>query len=521
MRSSLGSGPNKSIIRRRQILSAINHWVWGGSPYSAEAQAVFDRMNTPLSPTYKAAINTFINTIGPTQWALVKEFWLFANDTQANSLIGWKGVRNATLTGSPSWSASFGFLNNGSSQYINSEFTPSIDAVGCEDNLSVGCFIKENLDTGNDKALFGCSPSGGAGHIGLRQVPSSAGIYIYPNTNSFLSTSEGSNDDRILDSETEYTSVQDAGVAKYYKDGLLINSASRANTGLSTVKLLFGAHLSNVTVVSHINAKLSAGYIIDPTGFDYRAFHLALKTMLTTLGVYASTPELTIPSGGEWFDFNQASVGSFTSLIGRKALLTCSGVNTPTIEAVSGVNMLRTNSTGSKVVDLSSVFQTFYDGTLPSSFSILVAVKPIDGTPSSAEALFGHTNSTSGIMYSRIGTNGKITIGFKEASQAEITTVTDFAAFSDSPSNVSILIFEFLKDEMIVEVNGIRVNQTEASWGTRLLTDFDGGTRNMYLGCENVDGTPTRVFNGHIGDFMIRRGGWSQSQKERLYTYFQ
>lgn len=30
MRSSLGSGPSKSIIRRRQVLSAINHWVWGG-----------------------------------------------------------------------------------------------------------------------------------------------------------------------------------------------------------------------------------------------------------------------------------------------------------------------------------------------------------------------------------------------------------------------------------------------------------------------------------------------------------
>lgn len=31
MRSSIGSGPNKSIIRRRQVLAAIHHWFWGGA----------------------------------------------------------------------------------------------------------------------------------------------------------------------------------------------------------------------------------------------------------------------------------------------------------------------------------------------------------------------------------------------------------------------------------------------------------------------------------------------------------
>ena len=491
-------------------------WYLSGDNYSADAQAVFARMNTPLNATYKAAINTFINTIGTTQWAKILEFWLWANDTSANSLIGWKGVVNSTLTNSPTHSASSGFTTNGTNQYIGG-FIPSTHAAGYEAKLACGCFIKENLSTGNTLSAFGTTLAASVGRMEATQTPGSAAINFYANNNSVVSVSEGSNDDKIFDSETQYTGVQLAGTAYFYKDGILITSASRANNGLSTLEMTFGAANINGTKAQHINARFSAGWFIDPTGFD---FHLALKTMLNTLGVYSSTPELTIPAGGEWWDFNQSSVGNFASLIGRKGLLTCSGVNTPTIEAVGGVNMLRTNSTGSKVVDLSSVFQTFYDGTLPSSFSILIAVKPVDGTPTSAESIFGHTNSTSGVMYAKIGTNGKITIGFKGVGQSEITTVTDFACFADSPTNVSILIFEFLKDEMIVEVNGVRVNQTETSWGTRALTDFDGGTRNLYIGCENVDGTPTNVFNGYIGDVMIRRGAWSQSQKDRLYNYF-
>lgn len=39
MRSSIGSGPNKSIIRRRQVLSAINSWFWGGGPIGPSVQA--------------------------------------------------------------------------------------------------------------------------------------------------------------------------------------------------------------------------------------------------------------------------------------------------------------------------------------------------------------------------------------------------------------------------------------------------------------------------------------------------
>jgi len=492
-----------------------------GGGYSAEAQNVFDNMATELPSNYKTAIAIFIDgQVALSQWSNVIECWLFANDTSANSNKGWNGVVDADLVGSPTHSPSSGFSLNGSSQYISSNFIPNTHASGFDAKLSVGAFIKENRSTANARSLFGAVATGGAGKYGIDQVPTSAAINVFAGTSTQLAVSEGSNDDKIFDSETEYTSVQLGGTAYLYKDGILISSAARANTGLTTVDIFFGALNVNNAPFQYLDCTLSFGYVVDPTGFDFREFHLGIKTMLQALGVYSSTPELTIPSGGEWFDFSQSSVGNFTSLVGRKSLLTALGVNTPTIEAVGGVNMLKTESSGSKVVDLASVFQTFYDGSAPASFSILITVKPIDGTPASAQALFGHTNSTSGVMYARIGTDGKVTIGFKEADESEITTVTNFAVFGDTPSNVSILIFEFLKDEMIVEVNGIKVSQTETSWGTRTLTDFNGGSINMYLGCENVDGTPTNVLDGYIGDFMIRRGAWSQSQKERLLEYF-
>lgn len=511
----------KSDIRRRRIVSVLSIGFGNAPLYSPDAEAVFARMNTPLSEAYKAAINTFINTLGTTQWAKVLEFWLWANDTSANSLIGWKGVVNSTITNSPTHSAASGFTTNGTNQYIGG-FIPNTHAAGYEAKLACGCFIKENLSTGNTLSAFGTTLAASVGRLEVTQTPGSAAINMYANNNTVVNVSEGSNDDKIFDSETQYTIAQLAGTAYFYKDGIQITTASRANNGLSTVEMTFGAANINGTKAQHINAIFSAGWFIDPTGFDFRGFHLALKTMLTTLGVYSTTPELTIPTGGEWFDFSQAGLGTFVSLAGRKAALTAlAAANAPNIEveAGSGVRMARFESANSEAINLASVFQTFYDGTLPSSFSILVTVKPIDGSPASEQAFFGHTNGNNQ-MYARLTTANKVKIGFKEAVQAAINTNTDFAAFNNSPSNVTILLFEFLKDEMIVEVNGVRVNQTEDSWGTRALTDFDGGSINMYLGAENVDGVITRPFDGFIGDFMIRRGAWSQSQKERLYNYF-
>ena len=503
-------------------LTLIDRFYRDTAGYSAEAQAVFDLMATEPNSTYKDAFATFIDgQVALSQWTNVKEFWLWAGDTEANSLKGWKGLKDSDFVGTPTWSTT-GVTLNGTSQYISSNLVPNTDVSGFDAKLSVGAFIKQNFSTTNDQSLFGSVPSGGAGHMALNQNPSNAAIRLFANTNSLFDVSEGANDDKYFDSETEYTCVQDAGTAKYYKDGLLINSAARTNSGLSTVEILFGATLSNVTPFRHLNAKLAAGYVIDPTGFDYRAFHLGLKTMLQTLGVYASTPELTIPTGGEWFDFSQASLGTFDSLAGRKSALTAvASANAPNIEVESGigVRVASFDSSNSEAIDLASTFQTFYNGTLPSSFSILVTVKPIDGTPSSAQAILGHTNSTS-IMYFRVNTTGKTELGFKEPAQAAIKTLTDQVVFADTPTDFAVIIIEFLKDEMVMEVNGIRVDQTEDSWGTRALTDFVGGSINMYLGAENVDGTITNPFDGYIGDFMIRRGAWSQSQKERLLEYF-
>lgn len=493
----------------------------GGVSYSEEVQAILD-LFPDWSDTYKNAVATFIddqNEFYNNQWnSNVISLWLFNTEGIISGAVkDFKVVVDGDLIGTPTVSSD-GILLNGTNQYISSNFIPNTHASGQTTKLAVGAFIKENLSTANDKSLFGSVPSGGAGHIALGQYPSSAAIRSYANTNTLYDVPEGSHDDKIFDSETEYTVVQLNNVAYYYKDGILINSAARTATGLSTVEILFGATLSNVTPFRHLNARLAVGYVIDPTGFDFRGFHLGLKQMLQAIGVYSPTPELTIPTGGEWFDFSQASVGNFTSLVGRKSLLTALGVNTPTIESVNGVNMLLTASSGSKVVDLGSTFQTFYDGTLPASFSILIVVKPVSGRPVSPQAFFGHTNGTS-TMYARLETDGKISIGFKEPAQAEVRTITDFPAFNETPSQPTILIFQFIKDDMIVMVNNVKVDQTKDSWGTRALTDFDAGSINMYLGCENVNGTPNNIFDGYIGDPMFRRGAWSQSQLERQFEF--
>lgn len=71
MRSSIGSGPNKSIIRRRQVLSSINHWVWGGGAAIPDPGLTYLQENaklfydfTGLSGADGAAITT-VEDLGP------------------------------------------------------------------------------------------------------------------------------------------------------------------------------------------------------------------------------------------------------------------------------------------------------------------------------------------------------------------------------------------------------------------------------------------------------------------------
>ena len=71
-------------------------------------------------------------------WAKIDRLWLLAAENTASALVDLKGLVSATAVGPPSFSADDGYTGNGSSHYINTNFSPSANGVNYTTNA--GCF---------------------------------------------------------------------------------------------------------------------------------------------------------------------------------------------------------------------------------------------------------------------------------------------------------------------------------------------------------------------------------------------
>lgn len=132
--------------------------------YCFEAQQLFARMPVQPSTTEKAAINTlFLDLKNPGYLARMDKLLVprYAVDVSA-AVLDWKGGSSASIHGSASWSAEFGFVGGGNSTgYINSHYNPATGATNFSLNsFSVGSFVTA-AGTGDSDFLFGARGSTG------------------------------------------------------------------------------------------------------------------------------------------------------------------------------------------------------------------------------------------------------------------------------------------------------------------------------------------------------------------------
>lgn len=88
-----------------------------GQPIPVEAQAYFARMTTAPSGPYIDALSEAITEwVTQGNWALLKGLWIFCAETQQAALLSVIGdtPRDATITGTPTFTAGKGFSNLGS-----------------------------------------------------------------------------------------------------------------------------------------------------------------------------------------------------------------------------------------------------------------------------------------------------------------------------------------------------------------------------------------------------------------------
>jgi hypothetical protein len=249
--------------------------------FSAAARAVFGNMVTQPPLTMKMTMADFIDAeVADGNWPQ-DEYQFYSLDTQANSLQGWRGVANGTAVNAPTWNTLEGFLFNGSTQYVDTNFAPSVDGINFVQNDGLlGCYILDNLEVGGTHALFGGRDSGA-----LKRTQSFQSGQINASINSdggLIHTGETI----YADTSLYVVGRLDSANEKLYKNGVNIETDAVTSSGLTGSNIYVGAiNDGTPAAIVHINAKIIDFRIGPNIGFNHAAHNTNLNIFLTALGI--------------------------------------------------------------------------------------------------------------------------------------------------------------------------------------------------------------------------------------------
>ncbi len=245
--------------------------------YNSDVQDALDNY-TGLTAKQVGAINRFINSEGA-NYDTYDEFFLYPLGA-SNGLIGFKGTLGVNNN-----DATFdigGILFDGVDQYFGTTIIASSGLTkGSQDNLDIQCFLKDNLDAGNTKVLFGALGSLGT-ILDLFQKPSSNQVRfaVNKNTASNFATVDG-----LLNDNTLYGASRSSSLNQdIYIDGIEEQSSAAESSGIPDVTMDVGALNNDSTHQLFINAKIATWKIGAAIGFNQALHNTNVRQLLTDLG---------------------------------------------------------------------------------------------------------------------------------------------------------------------------------------------------------------------------------------------
>lgn len=202
----------------------------GGPSYSAEATALFAAMSVQPDATRKALIDTFIAALKTAGvWSeLDLLYGLAAHDSQG-SLLNWKAPASFAALGeahAPTFTTDRGWQGNGTSQYLRTQWTPSVNAVKMTQN-NASAWAWSLTDAANNTGDIG-DASAQAIRISTRSAAGALTGRINDNTGSTVAVANS-----IGFFGAQRTS---ATVKRMFKDGVEVFNNTAAVVGLSATE---------------------------------------------------------------------------------------------------------------------------------------------------------------------------------------------------------------------------------------------------------------------------------------------
>lgn len=244
-------------------------------PPSQEALDVVASFPYEITQTEKTNVITIVDAMVLSgNWDKVDNLCVHTFTNRANSLWDWKRKQSATDVNNPTHTPGQGFLFNGVDQYLNTNFTPSVDGVNYQLNdahMEVYCY--ENLSFTQNATLFGVID--GTNKIRVRQQPNNFRIFYNTNSNGSQATYAG---ESLIASGVRYgVNRIDSASEKLLVNGDIVDTTNQISTGMSARSPYIGGVSSGGSFANPLNARTSH-YIIGG-GFDLTE----LKTELDNL----------------------------------------------------------------------------------------------------------------------------------------------------------------------------------------------------------------------------------------------
>jgi hypothetical protein len=245
-------------------------------PYTIAFSAVVVSRGGVVTNAEKARLTTFETSLG-TDILEFDRLWIHGLSNSVAALTSF--VNPSTLTAiavnAPVFTPSIGFLGNGSTSYLNSNYNPDINGVKYTLNQScMFTYVQENT------VQFGCA-------VGAYTSPFSASV-LYPQYSPLIGLYYVNNwtPDGIMNQNSKgLTSIRriNSNTIESYKNGIISGADIRPSTGVPQTNMYILAQSSTGIAGALYNATVSA------TGFssgNYNQlnFYNTLQALATSLG---------------------------------------------------------------------------------------------------------------------------------------------------------------------------------------------------------------------------------------------
>lgn len=205
-----------------------------------------------------SAVNNFIKAAKSNGYFyLLDRFWLFAQDIQTNAVYSIVNPTSTTCTevNAPTFLAYNGFDFNGTSQYLNTNYTPSTNGVNYTlNNASHGVYCNENVG-GTFGWDMGLQDASNASTISLRDNTNTCYAKVNNAVANFVS---GANSNSIGLFNVVRSGVNTISI---YINGVSTYSDTDVSTSLPTRPFFLGAYNNNGTAGSYVTRNLCISFV--------------------------------------------------------------------------------------------------------------------------------------------------------------------------------------------------------------------------------------------------------------------